>query len=103
MKGDETQSGCRAPQIGSSLVEFTFTTTLIGRTNTERAVPEAENTWRKAHDYIGREIAAVIAESIEKSPLLLQYFDSPRIAEDIGSTAREVSIHSDHTHCSHGD
>jgi hypothetical protein len=102
MLGDEFDSDCTAKKIGSSLVEFTLTLCIIARTTTN-TVPDEENTWRKAHDFIGHKIAEAIGEVITNDPDLAQYLGSDIIVEDIGSTAREVTIHADHTHCRHAD
>lgn len=100
MKGEEAQSGCRARQVGTSLVEYTLTLSILYRPNTAGA--EHAKNWNESQEFVYKPMTDRIIDFIENKGRFLN-IDSPIICEDITGAVREVRLHSDTQHCEHGD
>ena len=101
----EAASGCRADTVGSSLMEYTFVTTVVFRANTSGApdrVGDREARWRDDHEWVANQIARAI-EAHLTTPGVIGVADSAVLVEDMGAQYRELRLHSDIKHCEHTD
>ena len=93
----EAQSGCRARTIGTSLVEFTMTFSVLCRPNTASA--QDGETWGQANSRVSERMVNRIVAFIEAGGF--DDIDSPIICEDITGQVRELRLHADTEHCEH--
>lgn len=99
----EAKSGCRAKTVGTSLVEYTFTLTVIARPNTSQ-LDECDpnlHSWAQQHGYINHLMIERIVDFIERSRF--DHIDGNVLAEDITAASRELRLHADTERCEHGD
>lgn len=95
----EAQSGCRADTVGTSLVEYTLTLSILYRPDASGA--EHVKNWNEAQEYVYKPLTDRIMEFIQAGGFA--HINSPIICEDITGAVREVRLHSDTKHCEHGD